>query len=323
MKEIENNNERELTAERVVTFLHRIGAYDYFKNVMPSESEPCNFEDFKDFIIRINGIARNIPIKERMLDGEDVELGGFVGSALLPHHSDKEDLLRKAFDITITLKDQEKARLLIPLIITAVHPFEDANGRTARIAHLLLSQLDSEKAFEDILRKSLGEDGRYEVPDLNPSLVRREVIDVILKRHNINPQSLPHGLTRVRTSELLESKRGREFDRIFDIDTALAFLAVYQYVNANGLLEMVIKTKQDVAQKSLPENYKAISLKKLEEICTDVEWDEIFQSYYKLKKESVEVLTEMFADPDQLLVGNRTLLEIFLERVRENMEEVE
>jgi len=58
-------------AEKAIEFIDRANCFEFVKDLMNNKTE-INFEQFKDFLIRINGIVRNIPIKERSIDGQDV-----------------------------------------------------------------------------------------------------------------------------------------------------------------------------------------------------------------------------------------------------------
>src|SRR3989344_7695051 len=95
---------REGQAEKAGEFLKHIQAYDYFKDILSGEKKLPEFKDFEDFIVRLNGIIRDIPIADRSTDGENVYLDGFLEQDFVPKHSDKEELLRHAYDSISDIK---------------------------------------------------------------------------------------------------------------------------------------------------------------------------------------------------------------------------
>ncbi|MEI7480668.1 MAG: hypothetical protein WCJ59_03500, partial [bacterium] len=179
-------SEEELRAkqtEKIVSFLEKIDAYDYFKNLLSNNIEKPNFNEFANFLVRINGIARNIPIHERNFDGKNVRLGSVIGDTTeVPNHEDKENLLRHAYEEGLAI-DNEDLKYLLPAVINAVHLFSDGNGRTSRIIHLLLKGYSSKDEFNTELRNALGTLGRTDSFDINPSLILVELGNIVLKNN--------------------------------------------------------------------------------------------------------------------------------------------
>jgi hypothetical protein len=157
-------------AEEVISFIDRAGVYDFFHNLSENK-ESVTFEQFKSFLIRINGIARGISINERGFDGSTVGLsGGILGEIVLPpKNDDKEDLLKLAFESAKDLTPEDNSYML-PAIINELHLFSDGNGRTSRTLHLLMTSSNKE-AFGAEIRKALSVDGRYDSFDINPGLI--------------------------------------------------------------------------------------------------------------------------------------------------------
>ena len=168
-------------AENLIIFLGKINAFEFFQN-LNEHKEKIDFETFKSFLIRLNGIARDIPIKQRKFDGKNVEVsGGFLGETILPpREEDKEEILEFAFDSAKDLSREDDA-YMIPAVVNALHMFNDGNGRTSRIIHLLLSCKDKEE-FNIKLAKALSADGRFDSPDINPGLIEDEIEKHILQR---------------------------------------------------------------------------------------------------------------------------------------------
>jgi len=322
MEKAQQEENREVQADKVITFLRRIGAYDFFQKIKQDTelAKEVSFEEYQEFLLRINGIARNVPTAERKFDNELVILEGFSGEAVVPRQEDKEILLAKSFDARTDLQYPEDNAYMLPAVLTAVHPFSDGNGRTSRVLNSLLTTYPSEEDFEVALRSSLGEDGRYDSPDLNPSYLNLDIIELLWERRGFLAEKLPDNLTRLRTGEQVTSEKARKFSRMFDVEGRYCFMAMYSYLQSTGNFNAVLKNNSDFPKLKI-ENYKAISLKKMEEIFTNEDWDNLLNEYYKIKKLSVEVLIDIFVKPEDYLVPgtNSTLRDKFINAVKENL----
>ena len=121
--EMTEADQRSEAAKKIIEFIDRSGAYDYFKKLLSSgsgDNKKPTFEEFEDFLIRLNGIAREIPIHERSFDGDGVMLQGWVEETTVPKHSDKEGLLREAFDAASRLEKSD-----LKYLIPAFHLIKD------------------------------------------------------------------------------------------------------------------------------------------------------------------------------------------------------
>lgn len=129
-----------------------------------------SYDDFKNFVSRLNGIIRELPTNRRGIDGANTELSyGIQGVAYLPPYPEQKDtLMKEAFDALKNLRDNEDRATLLYYSIQAIHPFSDGNGRTGR---LLYEIVDQEVLDKDSLSKMLdhdrkGSDGAGEGRDL-------------------------------------------------------------------------------------------------------------------------------------------------------------
>lgn len=314
---------REKQGEKLVDFLRRIDAFNFFKRLKEDSelSQEVKFEEFLDFLIRINGIARGIPISDRGLDGDGVTLHGFIDEATVPKQDDKVNLLREAFMARTHLKYPEDEAYMLPAVLTAAHPFADGNGRTSRVLNVLLSLRATSEEFYESLQKTLGEDGRFDSLDINPSYINSEVESEILNRHGFSEDGLPNGLTRIRTNEDVKGQGAKDFFQKFNVDSRYCFVAMYEYLFSRGMLESVVKTKIDFPDYNLEDNYKAISPSKMEEIFSQQDWDNLMDEYYKIKRESVEILIDLFVNPDSYKSDDTglTLREKFIKGVQQNL----
>jgi hypothetical protein len=321
-QQINENELRDQQAEKIVNFLTKIGAHEYAQKLLshPEEKNDFTFEKFKDFLVRINGIARDISISERKADGETVYLSGF-DEALVPQHADKESILQDAYSALYKVSSGDSAYML-PAVINAVHLFADGNGRTSRIMHTLLEKDQSAEDFTKKLRRAVEQDGRRTSEDINPAIVRTDVDKIILTRHGtrfenekdwspVFPDSF--GLL-FASSEGVISPATKKFMEIRRTDQPYCFIAAQEYLQEqNKLSENVREVQGGIA----------LSPAQMDRNLTETDWDEIMKRYYALKKEHVEILIDAFVQPDvyKNLDGSMNLKDYFIDQIRKRLQE--
>lgn len=177
--------DRDKQAKRLVAFLDKINTEEVFGDEEKRKEyiKNLDFDDFKDLLIRVNGIVRDIPITKRKFNGTNVKLmgaGGYVGY-VPPFHEDKEPLLKEAFTKAKGSGDIKNTALLISVAVNAIHPFADGNGRTSRLVYRLIGEgyrgSEEEKAK---LSKILGEKGRVGL-DIEPTIIEAQILNIVKK----------------------------------------------------------------------------------------------------------------------------------------------
>lgn len=322
LKQIDEKELRKQQAEKITTFLNRIDAYDYAQNLVnhPEAKDEFPFDKFKDFLVRINGIARDIPAHKRRADGERVHLEGLRTSAV-PRHEDKEGLLKEAYESLAKIPNEDRAYLL-PAMINEVHLFNDGNGRTSRIVHTLLSTFDSEDEFKKALTVAVGEDGRFKAPDLDPSIVGTDREKIILMRHGIRFENdnrfspvAPDDLKGFfALAENPNTPNGKKLMSMREDDNAYVFIAAYEFLKERDILENA---------KISNEGVDFLSPLKMEQILSNNDWEAIFERYYALKREHTRLLIDSFVEPDKYknLEGSMNLKDYFKSRVQKQLKE--
>jgi len=318
--EVNEKEFRAQQAEKLVGFLNKIGAYEYIQKLKlnPETGDEPSFEEFRDFLLRINGILRDIPISERTADGKTVYLEGF-DPALVPKQEDKEGLLKEAYQAVGNIQGGDEEYLL-PAVVNAVHLFADGNGRTSRVLHTLL-QSKSEEEFTKKLQTSVSDSGRYDTADISPALISTDIEKIVLMRHGIQFEDngeyspiFPEGFGHLFASiEEPKTPKAKEFMSFRRIDQPYCFISAYEYLKAKDLLSKVTV--------EIPSGL-TLSPLKMEKELTEDDWNEIIKEYYGLKKEHVKVLIDTFVEPHSYknVDGSMDLRDYFIKKIQERLE---
>ena len=150
------------TGKKVFEFLDRTKFLDVRKSDEQFDEwlQKLFYEDYVNYLTRLNGILREVPIKKREVDGSGVELsaGALFGISYLPPATEQKDgLMRESFEAIKQMPDNEDRALLIYYAIQAIHPYSDGNGRTRRLLHEIISE-DGKGLTEERLSELLDHD---------------------------------------------------------------------------------------------------------------------------------------------------------------------
>ncbi len=311
-------------AEKIIKFLDKINAFEFFENI-DQQREKISFEDFKSFLVRLNGLVKDIPIKQRKFNGENVEIsGGLLGEIILPpKEEDKTELLEFAFNSAKDLSRGDNA-YMIPVVVNALHMFNDGNGRTSRVIHLLLVS-ENKESFNLELEKALGAEGRFHSYDINPALVDSEIREKVLENHGweffTNEKGYRRGGSEKIKGRIAPSQKGinfedkkffsnlQKYDKLASADLEYVLTATTEALSSEQYDQLLIDHKQ-----IFPAKMQTLS---------DVDWKMIFNCYFKLKKEHIETLVWIFKDPNTYKNPkneNETLKDLFIRRTKEEHE---
>jgi len=121
--------------------------------------DSLNFSDFKKFLEFANGTIRGLAKnKERAGNSNSFITHGNTGTVMYrpPRRLDREDLLKTALSKAQATDTPAKAGLTLALAINAIHPFNDGNGRTARLIYTLAEHgYNGEETDQDLYYKIL------------------------------------------------------------------------------------------------------------------------------------------------------------------------
>jgi len=316
---------REKSAVRLIDFIEKTGLYNKVQELSEAKNinEVLSFEEFRDFLIRVNGIIRGIKIKDRAADGENIVVKGFVDVYRLPKLKDKEDLLLQTYE-ALDKVDKNDLKYFIPLMITAIHLFEDGNGRTSRVFNVLLNNFNHKDDMHSDIRKSLGIDGRYDYKDINPQDISFDIIRLLMNQEGISfednqwPPILPPEFfgTKNRfmfTTEPFTNPYGKRLFEFYNHDSELVFLSIFKYLKGKDLLVKCIETNNELG------GVKALSPALMEFFLTETDLGNIINGYFDLLKERVKILIDSFINPTEhtLIDGSMTIKDKILKSIKQ------
>jgi len=155
LESIQIDTEKIGSGEKIFNFLDKIG-FNEIKKTDKNFNEWINnlsYEDFLDYITRLNGIIREKPLNKRMIDGKGVEISCLMGIIYLPPYAEqKNELMIEGFNAIKEIKSNEDRATLAYYLIQSIHPYSDGNGRTGRLLYELIinNQIDKNTLSEII-----------------------------------------------------------------------------------------------------------------------------------------------------------------------------
>ncbi len=282
------------TSEKVVSFLDKTKAYEKIADLLDGREDKISFDEFKDLLVRLNGIIRDIPISQRSFDGSQVHVEGWVDTYKPPRHEDKESLLEKAYDSVEEVETGDE-KYLIPAVINAVHLFLDGNGRTARLLYQLLERHKSKEEFLAVVEKAMQKDGRYETFNINPGLIASQIEDILYQRHGWNAEHTRIGEFRAGFITMEMEKIPRDHPSYDTLKTLVRESKADATLMITALNEVVTKEQ---AKKILAKDGR-ISLIKMSESLSKKELEDVIEKFWEIKKEYVDILVDIFVHPDE------------------------
>lgn len=201
-RNLESQNSIKLSS-KIVKFLQKIEGKYKMKISEILENEKISFEDFKNILLKINGVILKKPKNQQKISKTVIVRDQNYNICYHPP-KDKEKHLQRLYEIfnsDETLKD--KAMIMF-YAIQFIHPFDDGNGRTGRFLYELISKnynINNEN-FELILQ-NIRWRSYFELPQANKVL---EYIDWnFFKTLNLTkmPNGISSGLVRNPDSDIV------------------------------------------------------------------------------------------------------------------------
>jgi hypothetical protein len=282
------------TAEKVVSFLEKTEVYEKLEELLDGQKDKISFEEFKDLLVRLNGIIRDIPIHERHFDGAQVHVEGWMDTYKPPRQKDKEGLLERAYNSTDKVEEGDE-KYLIPAVINAVHLFVDGNGRTARLLYQLLEKHKSKEEFLIVVEKAMKKDGRYDTFNVNPGLIASQIEDIVYARHGWNPEHTRIGEFRSGFITMEMEK----IDQDHPSHAVLKELVKESKADATLMITALNEVATKDQSKKILANDGRISLIKMSEVLSTEELEEVIEKFWEIKKEYVDILVDIFVHPDE------------------------
>lgn len=137
-----------LSIAKTVRAMNYFHAEELFSTPEQSKEflDSLSFDDFISWLNFIDGIETNIPIKDRVMgsnshiEAQRKSEGYSYCKYRPPYQSQRLELMKIAFDKSQTVDSPKIAGLTLSFAINSIHPYNDGNGRTARLVYSLLSK---------------------------------------------------------------------------------------------------------------------------------------------------------------------------------------
>ncbi len=307
--------------EKIINFFEKAHIFEKVQELLKAEKikDVISFEEFRDFLIRVNGVVREIPIKDRGTDGQNIYMGGSADITYFPYFEDRQNLLSEVYESIDKVK-KEDLKYFVPLMITAIHLFKDGNGRTSRIFNLLFSDSVSGEDLSFELEKVLGLDGRYIGHNINPSYIDKEVDNYLINKYGLNSKKGLSDEIRISVDQGLNILDHEMFDDIntdnegfldaWGTNKKLANMVIILFLQEKGIL-----------QKCMTDD--VLNIKLVNKYLNKEDWMNLESNFYKSLKEKTEILIDIFVKPEEYHVepyNPTTLKDLLITRINRQKE---
>lgn len=327
------------TGKKVFEFLDRTKFLDVRKSDEQFDEwlQKLSYEDYTNYLSRLNGILREVPIKKRAVDGSGVEVSfGMEGdiSYLPPSAEQKDGLMRESFAALKQIPDNEDRALLTYYALQAIHPYSDGNGRTGRLLHEIISEkgkdLTEEKLSEMLDHNKEGHSGNGQGRDifaekvLEPKkayyYINREIAKDFLGGNfldeygeiyysgSVGMGNVPENINiRKQEKDVAEKIIGEN-----EVDNfSFAGLSILKLLQENGkliscryeitrLVHDSIVIPEDIGKKVL-----AINNKKFESELTEEDVKRLIEIHKDIKIRFIREIIDIFKNPDKHQIKDR------------------
>jgi hypothetical protein len=262
--------------------------------------------DYLALLVTINGILRNRERSEWGMDGKDVVIGSQEDAKWdFPEFEDKEYLLARSLTAAKAMVERnvalEDVALLLSSVISGVHPFNDGNGRTAKLLLAIINKGYSSDRKEILTEVLTSGDFSNAV---NVSALQGYINVVIEKEMGMTIEGRRlrfvteqnKGVVSFHSS--VSAEKQTALKKIFRGSPRHAYQALFDYYK--GSLD---KYRDDVGDMKLDEMTSHLD---------DEAIDEVIKRWRYQKKNQVERIIDCIAHPDspeyQVLTSDQTVI---------------
>lgn len=127
--------------QRLLIFLEKIELKNKKSIIEILNSRHISFQEFKDLLLRLNGIIRDVPKGERRISDRVEIITWSIFNNLTGYvpPQNKDQYLKKMYDIFHSSETPENKARILYYAMQFIHPFSDGNGRTGRFLYELIS----------------------------------------------------------------------------------------------------------------------------------------------------------------------------------------
>lgn len=305
---------------KLVEFMDKTHAQDIFASPETTEMfiKDLDYKQFEGFLNRVNGICREQPTSTRQMDGRGhiEETNAFLGWSIPeyepPAVDDRQPLMYEVFQALQASHDLKQSGTMLGLVINAIHPYNDGNGRTSRFVYSLLTHgyngsPDDKQYFNGLLTNTEGR----KVVDLNPekshlawqfTMTKRKEIANKFGYEGYIPSYGYGGYSAEFAEDMNETNILTNESIPLEARRALHSIVADKKFEATLFMEFMLESGRDITEyiKAFDEGKRNII--KLDKLLPELTSDDISKLSTKqssLKKEYVETLINIFTNPDQ------------------------
>lgn len=255
-------------------------------------------KQFIELLNGLNGMIRGVRKSDWGMSRQEMQISGQMESETVftPELKDRANLFSKLFHAVTEMngngRSLEDMALLVSTTVNAIHPYENANGRTSRLIFSLLAEgytAETRNRVSVLLSEEgsdhLTTDYRYITGALN-NIIRSEYACDFSNLFSDIPTSqfiFQDGVTNTQKKQIV-----------------IAFMACATNDLAFAVFDLLKKRKdKDRYYRKYPDNRKVVMFDALASVLSGTEIEEILEKLSNIRARRVELLIDCINHPDK------------------------
>lgn len=254
-------------------------------------------EQFIELLNGLNGVIRGIKKDKWGIAQGEMEISGAMESETVftSLADDKRELfmqiIHAAKKMNQDQRSMEDIALLISVTGNAVHPWEDANGRTSRVIYQLMK--DGMPEDPQRMKEMMSEEGRSNL-QTDAQVISGDLDSVLRQTHGQNFDNL---FSDVITKEFQFDQRVTDKEKKMMIRAFKADGFTHLAIAVNDFLKNQVHT--DKYYRDYPGGRRVVMFDALVADLNANDVKELLKKYFEIKKEKIELLIDCMVNPEK------------------------